>query len=61
MKTQKKIGLFIVPYGDLECWIIHNIEKKKWIEYALTNIDNNISIQLNNFIIDVYSSFKKKK
>jgi len=50
LKTQKKIGLFIVPYGDLECWIIHNIEKKKWIEYALTNIDNNISIQLNNFI-----------
>jgi len=61
IENSKKIGLFIVPYGDLECWINHNIEKKKWIEYALTNIDNNISIQLNNFITDIYSSFKKKK
>ena len=61
IENSKKIGLFIVPYGDLECWIKHNIEKKKWIEYALTNIDNNISIQLHNFITDIYGSFKKKK
>jgi hypothetical protein len=50
IENSKKIGLFIVPHGDLECWIKHNIEKKKWIEYALTNIDNYISNHLNNIM-----------
>src|SRR5919112_819078 len=59
IEDSKKNGLFIVPYGDLESWFRENVDKKEWIEFALTNVNNNnISHQLNHFITDVYDSFK---
>jgi hypothetical protein len=54
----KKIGLYIVPYGALESWVKKDIDKKKWIGYALSNVNNNISFTLNNFIMDIYTSFQ---
>jgi hypothetical protein len=63
IENSKKNGLFIVPYGDLESWFRKkNIDKKEWIEYALTNVNNNnISPQLNHFITDIYDSFRKNE
>jgi predicted ATPase len=62
IENSKKNGLFIVPYGDLESWFRKNIDKKDWIEYALTNVNNNnISPQLNHFITDIYDSFGRNE
>jgi predicted ATP-dependent endonuclease of OLD family len=62
IENSKKNGLFIVPYGDLESWFRKNIDKREWIEFALTNVNNNnISPQLNHFITDLYDSFRKSE
>jgi hypothetical protein len=62
IEDSKKNGLFIVPYGDLESWFRENVDKKEWIEFALANVNNNnISPHLNNFITDIYDSFRKNE
>jgi predicted ATPase len=62
IENSKKNGLFIVPYGDLESWFGENVDKREWIEFALTNVNNNnISPQLNHFITDIHDSFRKNE